>query len=137
MEQPSCNICKESIKDEVECNTCTFKTCKECIIKWFNYRLHSRERNFSSTIYPCPQCNTDKSFSISYEDLLNSDDDNQEPFIILTEGHVIPFLITTSPVLSNIFVYLAPLLSDRDKNYIKETINDFYDPDTVIYENLD
>lgn len=45
-----CNICYSEIKNKRNCKTCTFKSCKKCINKWF-------EKDNK-----CPMCKNEKSW---------------------------------------------------------------------------
>lgn len=69
-ESLNCNVCLKQL-DTLKCKKCTFLSCSECIIKWYN----SQDEN------KCPQCKKIDTFDINYEEIKR--ENNVEQFYIM------------------------------------------------------
>ncbi len=69
-ESLNCNVCLKQL-DTLKCKKCTFLSCSECIIKWYN----SQDEN------KCPQCKSTNTFDINYNEIKR--DHSIEQFYII------------------------------------------------------
>jgi len=83
MDNNRCNICVKHL-DLIKCNKCTFLSCEECIVKWYD---------IPGSKYKCPQCKQVRTYDIEYDyksEESDGEDDNETdddmPELISVEG---------------------------------------------------
>jgi hypothetical protein len=96
-----CNIC---LKDMVvlKCSECTFLSCNDCIVEWYNSQKYDRNNPFK-----CPQCKKSETFDINYDDLEENEEEDSDyedmPLLVPFENLIISsFYNLSSNDISNI-----------------------------------
>ena len=72
-----CLICLKT-NNIIKCNDCTFLSCEQCIIKWYE-----------TSNFACPQCKKSNTYTIDYSKVNVNDNDDMPPLITTEINNII------------------------------------------------